>query len=321
LEVGTGFHPELSGRENIFLNGAILGMSRAETRAKFDDVVEFADIGPFLDTPVKRYSSGMHMRLAFSVAAHLEAEVLLIDEVLAVGDSAFQKKCLRKMEGVAGSGRTVIFVSHNMVAVEKLCTRAAFLEDGRCTFAGAPGEAIQRYLANAAGPQAGTFSPEDVRSDGRAELLGYTIADAAGDTSAVPRTHDCFEVRVRVRVNEPIERPACSISIWNRMGTLMTAVNTTEQGIELEPLPRGESEIAVQLGPVPYLPGTYRMSFELVNPQGHIYAAASEAVHFEIGQRPLYGTRDLDHRWGCVFTPVSYAIRPCAPAMREEAPA
>jgi len=151
LEVGTGFHPELTGRENIFLNGAILGMKRAEIAAKFEEIVEFSEIGPFVDTPVKRYSSGMYVRLAFAVAAHLEPEILLIDEVLAVGDTAFQKKCLGKMGEVATQrGRTVFFVSHNMAAIRSLCNRALLIEDGRLTLDGAPGEVITRYLSEGA---------------------------------------------------------------------------------------------------------------------------------------------------------------------------
>ncbi len=139
LEVGTGFHPELTGRENIFLNGAILGMRRAEIRRKFDAIVDFAEVSAFIDTPVKHYSSGMYLRLAFSVAAHLDGEVLLVDEVLAVGDVAFQKKCLGKMQDVGRAGRTVMFISHNMAAVSALCTRAIVLEAGRaCLRRGGP---------------------------------------------------------------------------------------------------------------------------------------------------------------------------------------
>src|ERR1700685_3890330 len=130
LEVGTGFHPELTGRENVFLNGAILGMSRVEIKRKFDEIVAFAEVEKFLDTPVKRYSSGMYVRLAFAVAAHLEPEILIVDEVLAVGDAEFQKKCLGKMEDVSRGGRTVLFVSHNMAAVERLCTRGILLQQG-----------------------------------------------------------------------------------------------------------------------------------------------------------------------------------------------
>lgn len=163
LEVGTGFHPELTGRENIYLNGAILGMKRAEIRGKFDEIVAFSEIEKFLDTPVKHYSSGMYMRLAFSVAAHLEPEILLVDEVLAVGDAEFQKKCLGKMSEVAHQGRTVLFVSHNMPAVSTLCNRGILLDRGGIRFDGPAGEAVEQYLgaaANQASPAAGlAFAP------------------------------------------------------------------------------------------------------------------------------------------------------------------
>ena len=147
LEVGTGFHPELTGKENIFLNGAILGMTRTEIRNKFDEIVDFSGVEKFLDTPVKRYSSGMRVRLAFSVAAHLEPEILVIDEVLAVGDADFQKKCLGKMKDVAGEGRTVIFVSHNMVAVQSLCNKGLLLKDGRVDVIGDSATVVQKYIS------------------------------------------------------------------------------------------------------------------------------------------------------------------------------
>ncbi len=148
LEVGTGFHPELTGRENIYLNGAILGMHRAEIKRKFDEIVAFAEVEKFLDTPVKRYSSGMYMRLAFAVAAHLEPEILVVDEVLAVGDAAFQKKCLGKMQDVSHSGRTVLFVSHNIAAVLALCSQGIYLKSGRMASIGAIREAVHEYLAD-----------------------------------------------------------------------------------------------------------------------------------------------------------------------------
>ena len=148
LEVGTGFHPELTGRENIFLNGAILGMNRAEIRRKFDEIVAFSEVEKFLDTPVKRYSSGMYVRLAFAVAAHLEPEILIIDEVLAVGDAQFQQKCLGKMGEVSHEGRTVLFVSHNMAAVQQLCKQGTVLENGVINFFGAAEEAISYYVAS-----------------------------------------------------------------------------------------------------------------------------------------------------------------------------
>jgi len=151
LEVGTGFHPELTGRENIFLNGTILGMRRAEIVRRFDEIVEFAGVARFLDTPVKRYSSGMQVRLAFAVAAHLEPEILLVDEVIAVGDAEFQSKCLGKMRDVTQQGRTVVFVSHNLAAVRSLCSRALLLEQGRLLFDGRTGDAIEHYVQRAGG--------------------------------------------------------------------------------------------------------------------------------------------------------------------------
>jgi lipopolysaccharide transport system ATP-binding protein len=148
LEVGTGFHPELTGRENIYLNGAILGMKKAEIERKFDEIVAFSEIEKFIDTPAKRYSSGMYVRLAFAVAAHLEPEILIVDEVLAVGDAGFQKKCLGKIHGVANEGRTVLFVSHNMAAVERLCNKVNVLHNGNLVFSGATGEATSYYFHN-----------------------------------------------------------------------------------------------------------------------------------------------------------------------------
>lgn len=162
LEVGTGFHPELTGRENIFLNGAILGMGRAEIKNKFDEIVAFAELETFLDTPVKRYSSGMYMRLAFAVASHLEPEILIIDEVLAVGDVAFQKKCLGKIGDVAHDGRTVVFVSHNMMAIQSLCRRALWLDRGRIVDDGMAGQVTSNYLSKAS---RGNTLREEVWSD------------------------------------------------------------------------------------------------------------------------------------------------------------
>jgi lipopolysaccharide transport system ATP-binding protein len=157
LEVGTGFHPELTGRENVYLNGAILGMRKAEIQRRFDDIVDFSEVGPFIDTPVKRYSSGMYVRLAFAVAAHLEPEILLVDEVLAVGDAGFQRKCLGKMSDVARQGRTVLFVSHNMAAVQNLCKTGIVISNGCIAFSGTAPEAVEAYL-NSTGNKSYGFS-------------------------------------------------------------------------------------------------------------------------------------------------------------------
>lgn len=185
LEVGTGFHPELSGRENVFLSGAILGMSRQEIRRKFDEIVDFAELGQFVDTPVKRYSSGMYMRLAFAVAAHLESDILVVDEVLAVGDGRFQKKCLGKMGDVSSrEGRTVLFVSHNMAAVQALCQRAIYLDRGVLTRHGPVSGVVAHYLG-AVLPDAIAGTPlgerTDRRGDGRVRLASFHVEDADGN--------------------------------------------------------------------------------------------------------------------------------------------
>jgi len=195
LEVGTGFHNELTGRENIHLNGAILGMTRAEIKSKFDDIVEFSEISRFLDTPVKRYSSGMYVRLAFAVAAHLDPEILIVDEVLAVGDAEFQKKCLGKMGEVATAGRTVVFVSHNMAAIRALCTRCALLSEGRLVRVGKVDEVVDEYIAQG-GTSGEVFGLRDSRKpwgeDGvritEARLLCVDLVDACMTTVSVGLT-------------------------------------------------------------------------------------------------------------------------------------
>ncbi|HEY5043995.1 MAG TPA: ABC transporter ATP-binding protein [Verrucomicrobiae bacterium] len=181
LEVGTGFHPELTGRENIYLNGAILGMGRAEIAKKFDEIVAFAEVEKFLDTPVKRYSSGMYMRLAFAVAAHLEPEILIVDEVLAVGDAAFQKKCLGKMQDVSKGGRTVLFVSHNMAAVQQLCNQGILLEKGSIVAEGAASQVVQSYTSRSASRSESQVQLEGMGRhswfDLRLRLTSFTVND------------------------------------------------------------------------------------------------------------------------------------------------
>src|SRR4051794_4067178 len=199
LEVGTGFHPELTGRENIFLNGGILGMGRNEIRAKFDEIVEFAEVEKFIETPVKRYSSGMFVRLAFAVAAHLEPDILIIDEVLAVGDINFQRKCLGKMEDVARQGRTVLFVSHNTGAIAELCTRAVLLERGQKMVDGTVPEVLDAYAELMAGGNAGTagFGVEEHLP---VSVLGLEARDAKGDPQPSFDVDDEVELVVRYEV-------------------------------------------------------------------------------------------------------------------------
>lgn len=198
LEVGTGFHPELTGRENIYLNGAILGMSKAEIAKKFDEIVAFAEVERFLDTPVKRYSSGMYVRLAFAVAAHLEPDILIVDEVLAVGDAQFQKKCLGQMEKAGKDGRTVLFVSHNMAMISNLCEKGIVLEGGKLLFEGAVSDAVVKYYQSSAekGVAAGQFESES------AVLLGSELIGTGGALNIT--IHDALTVRMRYKIKRSV---------------------------------------------------------------------------------------------------------------------
>ncbi len=204
LEVGTGFHPELTGRENIYLNGAILGMDRAEITRKFDEIVAFAEVERFLDTPVKRYSSGMYVRLAFAVAAHLEPEILIVDEVLAVGDAAFQRKCLGKMESVAGEGRTVLFVSHQMDAVQRLCNKGLLLHKGRLLSSGPMDQVVQEYLQGQAQAEAAFTFPPPVPTSA-AYATDLHIHDGLGHAAAELPIGAPWQVRVRFTVEQHTE--------------------------------------------------------------------------------------------------------------------
>src|SRR5262245_47582811 len=216
LEVGTGFHQELTGRENIFLYGAILGMQKTEIAAKFDEIVEFSQIGKFLDTPVKHYSSGMHMRLAFSVAAHLDPEILLVDEVLAVGDSRFQKKCLAKMEDVAQGGRTIIFVSHNMSAVTRICRRAISIEDGRIVDDGPAHEVANTYLTRGLGTKAAREWRDDERAPGRdvCRLAAVRVRTAAGSIADSLDIRQPIGIEIEFDVIEPDHRIRPDFGLW-----------------------------------------------------------------------------------------------------------
>jgi lipopolysaccharide transport system ATP-binding protein len=218
LEVGTGFHPELTGRENIFLNGAILGMKRAEIQRNFDEIVAFSEVEGFIDTPVKHYSSGMYLRLAFAVAAHLEPEILLVDEVLAVGDAAFQKKCMGKMNDVARQGRTVLFVSHNMGAVTRLCSRAVWLDGGRVRFEGPAEQVIASYLREGVSSQAERVWAEDARpGDDAACLCAVRVLQDDALCSALDITKP-FDLEVDFEVKRPVQEVAIGAIVLSSAG-------------------------------------------------------------------------------------------------------
>jgi len=252
LEVGTGFHPELTGRENIYLNGAILGMSKTEIRRKFDEIVAFSEIDQFLDTPVKRYSSGMYVRLAFAVAAHLEPDILIVDEVLAVGDAEFQRKCLGKMHDVAHGGRTILFVSHNMQAVSVLCNRALFFRNGSVVHAGSARETIDVYLASLARGGADNTAPDHRPGSGDYRFTHAGPAreyfDGAAEKSIL------FEVR---RQKRPVGRMWLSAHVVDSEGVVVTQCDSRLVGTLIEDCERFAGRFRFT---TPWLkPGNYRI--------------------------------------------------------------
>lgn len=278
LEVGTGFHPELTGRENIFLNGAILGMSKAEIRRKFDEIVAFAEVERFLDTPVKRYSSGMYVRLAFAVAAHLEPEILIVDEVLAVGDAQFQNKCLGKMQDVAHSGRTVIFVSHNMAAVRQLCTSALYLQQGELLLAGTAEQVVNRYLnaAPSVASQLGQVSRYGL------SLAEITLQDLEGMITQAPVFDRDYRLRMVFRAESPISDMAVVVRIYDALGTLISSICSPEEGIHPFPI-HNMVEVTFNLDRLQLLPGQYRASVFLFRSNDPVtYLEAEDVFSFEV---------------------------------------
>lgn len=281
LEVGTGFHPELTGRENIFLNGSILGMKRVEIERKFDEIVAFSEIEKFLDTPVKRYSSGMAVRLAFAVAAHLEPEIMVIDEVLAVGDLAFQKKCLGKMEDVAQQGRTILFVSHNMQAVRNLCTRCILLDKGRMIFDGTTAETASLYFQrmrelkvdaaadihnplNRRGSGAARFTNVSVKSGNAEETFNFTV----GETVRFEISYEVFR-----------DIPELFVAVAVRSGVTNEIVTSVRHLVTASPLAVGaKGTVIVEFPDVMLKPGIYPLYFWLGNSNAQPYDVADDLI-------------------------------------------
>jgi lipopolysaccharide transport system ATP-binding protein len=263
LEVGTGFHPELTGRENVYLNGAVLGMTRREIRARFDEIVAFAEVEKFLDTPVKRYSSGMYVRLAFAVAAHLEPEILIVDEVLAVGDVQFQKKCLGKMEDVSRQGRTVLFVSHNMSAVELLCSRAILLDHGRLRMDDTARNVVKHYVEEShARPRGGQLAQRtDRKGSGAARAVAFRVLNALGEEEASMESGGDYMLAVDYEnhTEAALENVAVSIDFFDERNVriLLLRSNFTEQNLTLRP-GRGRFHCAVKN--LPLANGLYTIS-------------------------------------------------------------
>lgn len=297
LEVGTGFHPELTGRENIFLNGAILGMSRAEIKSKFDEIVDFSGVEKFLDTPVKRYSSGMYVRLAFAVAAHLEPEILIVDEVLAVGDAAFQKKCLGKMEDVSKKdGRTVLFVSHNMSAIQNLCTKAIVLNNGEIYTKGATAEAISSYLSiNEKTSENNIANRKDRKGNGLIRFTDVKLFDRDTQTeiaTLMSGQNVFFRLYFDKKDKKGLHSFLCAIGITNQLGDVLANLNSNTAGYTFDLSKSDASFIDICVNALPLNNGIYRLTlFSMINDE--IADWVENAFEFSVEQGDFFGTGKL----------------------------
>jgi lipopolysaccharide transport system ATP-binding protein len=317
LEVGTGFHQELTGRENIYLNGAILGMRRTEIAARFDEIVAFSEIEKFLDTPVKRYSSGMYVRLAFAVAAHLEPEILLVDEVLAVGDAQFQKKCLGKMGDVANEGRTVLFVSHNMAAVLNLCNRGLRLDTGILAQSGPIDDVTQAYMANLE-PVNRQYLRDIVAREGNGalRLVDFRTADRQGQILEVPSCGQDITFEICYEASGQLAGKAVVISLgfYNLVGQPLFLCRSDLQGTEFVDLPR-KGSVLCRIPKFPLPPGRFRINLHCeVN--GVVADWIRDLLTIDVAEGDFYGSGRLpppvrgdllvEHTW---LTPNSHALR------------
>jgi lipopolysaccharide transport system ATP-binding protein len=295
LEVGTGFHPELSGRENIYLNGAILGMSRREIDQKFDVIVAFAEVERFLETPVKRYSSGMYVRLAFAVAAHLEPEILIVDEVLAVGDMAFQRKCMGRMREVGQGGTTVLFVSHNMPAIDSLCSRAIMLEDGLVARDGEVPDVIGEYRRRTMALQASGGAP--FRGQGRV-FRSATLLNPEGEATNFIPLGGLFHLRIGLEAPEPIGFPRLGVGIDDANGQRILTVHTPQSRVAVSQLD-GRCVVDCRIEQFPLAPGDYWIKTALWA-RGREIDSEERALHFAVVDGEMFDEGSGFSRGVCV---------------------
>lgn len=308
LEVGTGFHAELTGRENVYLNGTILGMKRAEVTKKFDEIVAFAGVEQFIDTPVKRYSSGMYLRLAFAVAAHLQPEILIVDEVLAVGDADFQKKCLGKMEGVADQGRTIFFVSHNMQAITRLCKRVIYLEDGQLRLDGSPHDVVKTYLHSGLGTMAVREWSDPVKapSSRAARLWAVRVRNEEGQYTDQIDIRKPVGIEIEYEVLQPGRKFRGAIDVYNEEAVLLFVAH------EADPAWRGRIRPPGRYRSIAWIPGNYlaegtmivNVSLDAVEPLDYLFKVR-QAVAFHV-----VDTTDGDSARGNYAGPFPGLVRP-----------
>lgn len=303
LEVGTGFHPELSGRENIFLNGAILGMQRSEVRDLFDDIVEFAEVEKFLDVPMKHYSSGMYMRLAFAVASHLRSEILLVDEVLAVGDVEFQKKCLGKMELIAKEGRTILFVSHNMGVMQQLCPRSILLEKGKMKMQGKTTDVISEYLSSVEALNTVPISERERSSEAslRAKISSLELKQKGKSSSLLIDATKPITFRLTVNAKERV-KTGVWIAVKDESGNTVVLFSSGHLRSKIFEFKKGKTVIECIVSPPQLTSGRYDIECGLLYPQREIIDLVPQALSFTVENlNPYKVDFDFSQRFASVF--------------------
>jgi lipopolysaccharide transport system ATP-binding protein len=312
LEVGTGFHEELTGRENIFLNGSILGMKKKEVDAKLDAIVNFAGVERFVDTPIKRYSSGMRLRLGFAVAAHLDPDILIIDEVLAVGDAGFQKKCLNAMEDLRSGGRTVLFVSHNMAAVENLCSRGIWIDEGRIRQDGPAHEVIAAYMETFAGSQQAATDLSKVQSrrgSGEIRYTSFEFLSKSGQPLTVIRSGDNVILRLHFHAKSPVQYPYFGLRLYTELGTLVTETGTWHHGITIPEIPPGDGYIDVDFEALNLVPARYILTIGISGEGTHLYDALDHCARLDVENANIYSSgRTFDSSFGIAFFPQQWRL-------------
>lgn len=311
LEVGTGFHPELTGRENIYLNGAMLGMQRTEIARKFDEIVDFSEVEQFLDTPVKRYSSGMYVRLAFAVAAHLEPEILIVDEVLAVGDADFQKKCLGKMKDVSrGTGRTVLFVSHNMAAIQSLCSAAVCLKRGAVEYIGGVSAAIETYLGDASSNKSGHFDVRQnlIRTSKLQWIKSVTLLNRHDIPSSTFSSTSQMKIRIEIVPPRSVQNPRMAIAISDSLGHRLCASATYFQFKETGTF---EScfHATCNLPRLSLGPGRYLLSVSVAEKHEGLLDSLDDLLWFDVEWDDAYGNGEAHYAdYGPLIVNATWAI-------------
>jgi len=307
LEVGTGFHEELTGRENIFLNGSILGMKKGEVISKLDSIISYAGVERFVDTPIKRYSSGMRLRLGFAVAAHLDPDVLIVDEVLAVGDAGFQKKCLDSMEEMRSGGRTVLFVSHNMAAVENLCTRGIWIDGGRVRQDGPTREVIESYMSTFADAQQSADLSQvhsSRRGSGEIRYTAIEFLGAGGQPQSLIRSGDRLLMRFYFEAKQTVLRPSFGFRLFTEMGTLVTETSTWHHALHIHEVAPGKGYIDLEIDSLNLVASRYVMSLWLTGDAGHIFDGLEHCVKLEVEDTDVYSSgKNLDSRFGITYFP------------------